>query len=481
VKGKSMKYLNSSHIQCILFLAFILYGFSVFSQPAFVHGTAEGRHNELVRVIVYADQFSKLPKTIASVYTDDNGHFELKPEVQYTDYAFLALGLKKNEFYLKPGVEYRFEIPEDTAQKRGSVFDELPLQFSYKADDGGLSDGIGDFNMAYNTFIYKNASSVYRRADKHLITEFVNKMTGRYDSVDDSYLKNYIRYSLISLQWVSKMMSSDSVISTYFVNRPVLYHNIQYTEFFSNLFQSYFGEQNIFSYRDLINAINNGKGYDDVDKLLKKQKSLVMDDRLRELVGIKLISRKYYSNDVDKSKIIGLLKEIRKNSRFKENREVAGNYILKLQKLEHGTPAPDFSLKDINGQMVSLSGLSDKVLLMSFIRSDCKVCLEQIGMLDELKKKFGNKLKMVTLVYGKGFDDVARFASDRNFNWPFLNIAGNILLLEAYNIRTYPSYVILNPGGTIAMSTAPMPEENLEYFVRKFINRAEKTNHSKEH
>ncbi|NOX86996.1 MAG: redoxin domain-containing protein [Chlorobi bacterium] len=469
-------------ISGLLFSILLLFGSpSLFSQTATITGQAEGKPHELVRVIIYADQFSKLPETLASTYTDENGNFELTPQIKQTDYAFLAVGLKKGEFYLKPGAEYQFMIPKDTIDKRGSVFDEMPLRFSLKADDGGLNDEIGNFNVAYNTFIYENGNKIYRGYNKQFISDFIEKVDEAYDSVGDEYIRNYVRYSMISLQWVAKMMSSDSVISTWFVNQPVLYHNIQYTEFFSELFQSYFGYQRIFSYSELVDAINNGKGYQAVDELLKRQEDLTADNRLRELIGIFLISKKYFSADVIRDNVIALLREIQQNSKYPENSNVAGNYIVKLQKLEPGTAAPSFSLKDASGKTVSLKELSDKVLLLAFIRSDCKVCLQQMGDLEALRKKFGNKLKMATLVYGKQFQEVVQYAADRNFNWPVLDIGDNILLLEAYNIRAYPTYVIIKPGGMMGMATAPMPDENLDLFIRRYVNEAEKANNAGEH
>ncbi len=469
-------------ISGFLFLIFFLSGnLSLWSQTAKITGSAADKPHELARVIVYADQFSKLPKTLASTYTDESGHFEMTPEIKQTDYAFLAVGLKKGEFYLKPGAAYHFTIPEDTTDKRGSVFDEMPLRFSMDADDGGLNDEIGKFNVMYNTFIYENGNKIYRGYNKQFINDFIGKVNEVYDSVEDDYIRNYVQYSLVSLQWVAKMMSGDSVISTWFVNRPVLYHNIQYTEFFSEMFQSYFGVQRIFTYSELVKAINSGKGYSAIDELLKRKEVLTADDRLRELIGIFLISKKYFSADVLRDNVIALLEEIKQNSLFPENRQVAGNYIIKLQKLEPGTAAPSFSLRNASGDTVSLKELSGKVLLLAFIRSDCKVCLMQMGDLEAIRKKFGNKLKIATLVYGKQFPAVVQYAADRNYNWPVLDIGDNILLLEAYNIRAYPTYVIIKPGGKMGMATAPMPDENLDMFIRRYINEAGKTENEQEH
>jgi hypothetical protein len=40
-----------------------------------------------------------------------------------------------------------------------------------------------------------------------------------------------------------------------------------------------------------------------------------------------------------------------------------------------------------------------------------------------------------------------------------------------YHVRTYPTYVLINPDGTVAYATMPMPDENMELMINRFIAR----------
>ena len=48
-----------------------------------------------------------------------------------------------------------------------------------------------------------------------------------------------------------------------------------------------------------------------------------------------------------------------------------------------------------------------------------------------------------------------------------LDLDDDILLLEEYQIRTFPDYIILRKGGKIGMAPAPAPDQYLDYHVRR--------------
>jgi len=453
----------STSIRSIFVLLFLVaFTEMFFGQQVKLSGIANGSANELVRIITFNDQFSRFERTLAATYTDDQGSFNLEFEATQTTFAYLAVGLKRGEFYLSPNSSFQFNIIADSITHRGSIFDELPLQFTYTTEDGGLSDAIGSFNVQYNTFLYQNASKIYYGRNREFIREFEHTIHSQFASVNNPYLANYIRYSFASLEWTSKMKDNDSVISEYFISEPILYNNIQYTEFFTDFFKTYFIVDKVFSYHELIEAINLGSGMEDIKALILKSNSFNRDLQLVELIATMIIAKKYYNPDIKRNRVLSLLNEVEDNSKYPENKKVAGNFVDKLQLLESGTPAPSFSLADFGNTGHSLSDYSGKFVLLSFIKPDCKICLEHLGLLDELAKQFHGKVQNITVVYGENFRDVV-----------FLKLENDILLLEAYNIRAYPSYVIINPDGTIAMATAPMPDENLDLFLNRQIKRFE--------
>ena len=56
-------------------------------------------------------------------------------------------------------------------------------------------------------------------------------------------------------------------------------------------------------------------------------------------------------------------------------------------------------------------------------------------------------------------------------DWPLLDLGDNILLLEAYNVRTFPEYILITKGSKIGLAPAPSPERYLEERVRSLYRK----------
>ncbi|MFA6033185.1 MAG: TlpA disulfide reductase family protein, partial [Myxococcota bacterium] len=85
---------------------------------------------------------------------------------------------------------------------------------------------------------------------------------------------------------------------------------------------------------------------------------------------------------------------------------VAGAAIAAVAQV--GVPAPDFSLRDLNGRKVSLSdyayqgpekkGRPKKVVLLDFFRTDCGPCKKELPLVEQVYRKYRDKGFEVMLV-----------------------------------------------------------------------------------
>jgi thiol-disulfide isomerase/thioredoxin len=369
-------------------------------------------------------------------------------------------------------------VLKDTSTAQRSVFDELPLQFAMTAVDAGLNRAIGDYNVMYNEFLYRNATRIYQGRQSRLIADFEAGAKLKFGKVKDPYFINYMKYSFASLERIG-IKKDAQILSGYFIHQPVLYNNIQYTEFFSEFMKSYLGASDFFTYREIMKAITANNALEQLDELLKRDTLLAKDRQIRELSILLMLSRKSHNPDLPKGRVAELIEEIHRKNSDQKIREIAGNYHKKLLKLQSGTPAPFFALQDANGDTVELKQFAGKFVLLSFMRPDCRICLLHLEQLSELEEKFKSKIQNVSIVYGSDYREVIEYADSRLYDWPFLDLKNDILLLEDYEIKTYPTYTIINPDGTIAMTPAPMPDENLEIYLIRLMVQYDKK-HSKQ-
>jgi len=457
-------------------IIFIVCFYPAFTQNVEISGTALGRPNELIRLIEYADQFSRIDSTLAATTTDVWGNFEMTLNIDKLNFAFLALGLKRGEFYIKPDNTYHFIIHTDTV--KGSVFDQLPLQFDVELKNKELIRLINQFNYDYNTFIFKKQKQLFRPGSKKIINEFITEISSKYfsDSIEKSnYFSNYVRYSLASLEWISKSKTDSLVLMEYFIGKEVLYNNIAYTDLFRSFFKEYFKLNNPFSYDELIVSMNSGS-HQDMDSLLACDKYLAIDDKVRELAMMLLLAYNFHKDDISQKSIASILTDIASESKYDKNKIIAENFQQKLTKLQYGSKALPINLLDQNGDYISINNFEGKFVLLNFISSDCKPCLFDFQKLQEIQSNLSDILEVVVIVSDGGMKQVVNYCTINNFDWKILNLDNDIILLENYEIKTFPTYIILNPDASVAMAPALLPGENLEIYIKGFVNRYKNSN-----
>lgn len=450
------------------FALLIIAPVALFAQKVTISGQAQGRVFEQVRVKVYADQFSHLKKTIAQTLTDETGNFSLSFNYNKTNYAWLSVELLDGEFYLKPGASYRFDVFPDTA-KKGSVYDQLPLQFNMVANDSGLNDNLQQFNVLYNTFVVNHFDEIYRNRDLAVIFQLRKKVEEQFAGIDNPYFNTYVKYSMAQLEWVSKKKSTKTIVKQYFVNKPVYYNNIQYTDFFHDVFKEYVVRQFYGRYfNQLVEAVHGGS-LSGFKAVFLKDSLLAGDNKLMELVMMQTAAGYYGNPDFSKEGVVKILQQIKKQSNNPLNSKIAGNYILRLTRLSSGTPAPDFQLPVSSGKMLSPKDFKGQVVIFDFMKADCHVCLAHLDFLKDLASRMGSKLKIVMLVYGSHPEKIKLLLKKQNLDWPVLYVGKRIDVLDAYEVKIFPTYIILNPDATIAIAPASMADENLENEVNHVL------------
>jgi thiol-disulfide isomerase/thioredoxin len=87
-----------------------------------------------------------------------------------------------------------------------------------------------------------------------------------------------------------------------------------------------------------------------------------------------------------------------------------------------GKLAPDWTLKDFNGNIVALKGLKSRVLLIQFTGIGCGPCHASIPFLKQLV--IDNKLKSFELIsietWSKNIDGIKRYSINNSLNYRFL-------------------------------------------------------------
>jgi len=453
---------------------------SLQAQEIHIDGQVENQPSGTqVRLQVLADPFSMLLQTLASVPVDVNGNFKMTFSVSTTREAFLAVGLKKGRLFIQPGDHYQVKVYHDSIASKGSIFDQKPLFFDVKAAKGTINAAFSRFNEMYDAFMISHLDDIYGFHRKGVVSSFENQLKIEFQGDISNYLRQSIRYRLASLRWSARLLSIPEVAEKYFVGRPVHYQNLQYAEFFSAFFENYVasdinGPLNKSSLAEVV-PLRNLKALDD---LFCQDTLLARDKRTRELVEMVVMKKYYYDRDFSSADLDVLFSQMALKSISYENREVAKDFVEKLHQMSPGTQAPSFQLPDVHGKEFCLSDFKGKFVLLSFFKTDCPVCLRDLDLLATMQQKMESNFVHVTILLGNPSSVWIQKILSGNYSWPFLLLGNQLPLLEHYQVRNFPAYVLLAPDGAIAIAPAPMPDEGASRRISIYISQYEKQHQS---
>ena len=122
--------------------------------------------------------------------------------------------------------------------------------------------------------------------------------------------------------------------------------------------------------------------------------------------------------------------------------------------------APDFSLTTSDGEYISLEDLRGKVVLLDFWGTWCPPCVASVPALRDLNKKYskGDSFVMIGVSSDGDEDKWRAFTAKEKMVWPqYLDRDRRIQ--RAFNVRGFPTYILLDPDGVIRYRSLGMSFE----------------------
>lgn len=116
-----------------------------------------------------------------------------------------------------------------------------------------------------------------------------------------------------------------------------------------------------------------------------------------------------------------------------------------------GEVAPDFKLEDMKGNLVALSDLRGKVVLVNFWATWCPPCIEEMPSMERLNEVMaGSDFVMLAINTEKnGRSVVPAFLKKTPYTFPILYDDKGIVQ-QRYGVYKFPESFIVRKDGTIA-------------------------------
>lgn len=126
--------------------------------------------------------------------------------------------------------------------------------------------------------------------------------------------------------------------------------------------------------------------------------------------------------------------------------------------LRVGSPAPDFSFKDLDGKARRLSDFRGKIVLIDVWGMWCAPCLREAPKLAAVYKNLKQKnFEIVSLNKGDELESLRKFIAEKQMNW--IHTRTDEAFLNLYRVNQYPTYFLLDKEGKIISNTLRAGEE----------------------
>ena len=434
--------------------------------------TITGRSNKtnsLIRLFVYEDLVNEYGTLINQSQTDEKGHFILEGNLKQILPARIYVGLEYVDLILSPKATYDIEIIVPEQQDNVSYFEkELPAIRVKRATDQGIYRQIIYSEEIINGYMMEHFNQIYRGRQVRYIDSIQNAINRELPGIKSDYVKAHNRYRIAAIRLGINADGKKKIIKDYYDGQPVLYTQTAYIDLFKELFDGYFNSTSYDSHL-LNDAFMEGptsfKKYLDTDPLMAN------NPRLAELIKIYNLQKLCYGDRNTSRLAKDHLNYIKSQTKHAEHKAIISDFFEKFNRLATGAPASDFTLKDQNAKDIQLTDYRDDLVLLQFVDGMSPVAEHQFSELRALHNQWQDSVQILTIATHDKMAFFKQYFEEKRQDWPLLDLGDNILLLEAYNVRTYPEYILITRGNKIGEAPAPSPERYLEERVRRLYGK----------
>ena len=420
----------------------------------------------LVRLMTYNDLLTFEQTTIFETKSDKEGNFVIEANINEICQTQIAIDLERVEILLKPDSDYEIEIIIPQQEENTSYFERKhPVLKIIKINDDNLYYQYHISNSIIDEFMLENFNNLYINRKISLLDNIDAEIEKSLGKIKSDYVRDNIRYRKAALQMVVNNDNAKKVINQHFNKQDILYSQGAYMNLFHEIFSNYLSSQH-FSPSDIRELLYTN--YDKFSDYLKSKDAFLSENPdIAEIIIAWNLKRMYYEMPDEKKHILEYINVIHNNTENQKNKEIISDILKQINNLSFNSDAPQFSLKDKNGNAVKLSDYKDNILVIQFVNKTSPMTDFQFEELKRLSQQWGNNVKTISIATKESFNDFVQLFENKGYNWTLLNLGDEILLLEKYRIVTFPDYIIIGKGNKIGMAPASTPDQYLDYHVKR--------------
>lgn len=129
-----------------------------------------------------------------------------------------------------------------------------------------------------------------------------------------------------------------------------------------------------------------------------------------------------------------------------------------------GKPAPNFTLPDLDGKMISLSSFLGKYVVVDFWGSWCHWCIKGIPEMKKLYDKYKDKMEIISVDCEDTAEKWHEAVAKHEMPWTQVRCDKTCDVTTQYNVSGFPTKCIVSKDGNVIKSFVGESEEFYDYL-----------------
>ena len=424
-------------------------------------------HQGVVAELTYMNEYINNDRVVLGIEPDESGNFAIDIPVFEPVFATLRLGRQQLPLFLSPGAELGISLdalnPSETIVFSGKGANPNDFLHAWQRE---LETVAGD-GVIYERMITANPNAFAAFIDSitHVKTAFLH--TWNKDRLLDDDFRNLIelriRYEGLqklleypAIYMRANQLTEESIPDTYydFLQTADVFDDSNLTSpSYVNFLMTYLG---YFAKRHQIAT----KEDENPNTHQYRLAGLALENGSRDYIQAVFVSRELNYGKLNEA--FALLSTFMKENRSDRSVNALQQAEQAINRLGPGTPAPGFTMMDIEGKQVSLSDFLGKVVYLDFWASWCGPCMREMPHFKELKKRMADQPDLVFLYISIDTDTQAwRNTVERHeISGVHLNTPGRERGVPAlYNVKWIPCFYLIGRDGNIVSNRPPKPSD----------------------
>ena len=165
----------------------------------------------------------------------------------------------------------------------------------------------------------------------------------------------------------------------------------------------------------------------------------------------------YYQKAVEQESSLSLLYQLSNDASNEANKQTAKSVLGYLEKYNTSKKAPEFALYSNKGQLLSLHDFQGKPIYMGFWADWSIPSLRELKVMKVLEEEYGDKIHFISINVDENVEKMKSTINSNSFSWTFLHYGNDYEIKEKYQVKTIPSYFLIDEKGNFIQAMADGP------------------------